>query len=56
MVKGKKVFSRNQLMDYFEVIKYDVDEVRLNALQLFYKLAVECRLLQKMPDMEIVEL
>ncbi|MBB5335283.1 menaquinone biosynthetic enzyme MqnA/MqnD family protein [Pectinatus brassicae] len=56
MVKEKTVFSRNQLMDYFEVIKYDVDEVRLNALQLFYKLAVECNLLEKMPSIEIVEI
>lgn len=49
MVLDKKPFSRQQLLAYFDVIKYDVKERQMTALMLFYKLAAECGLLPEAP-------
>lgn len=53
MVIDKKPFTREQLLEYFTVIKYDVQKKQLTALKKFYTLAYECGLLKNMPDIEI---
>lgn len=53
MVVGKKAFSRQQLLDYFDVITYDVHEKQLVALKLFYTFAAEYGLLPSVPIVEM---
>ncbi|WP_231038545.1 menaquinone biosynthetic enzyme MqnA/MqnD family protein [Pectinatus haikarae] len=56
MVVGKKKFSRQQLMDYFDVIKYDVHEKQLTALNTFYTLAHEYEFLETIPAVTIADI
>lgn len=56
MVKGKASFSKEQLLEYFSVITYDVTEKHLKALKMFSSMAYENGLLTALPEMRMADL
>ena len=51
-LEEKTFFNRQQLLDYWKLIAYELTEDHLKGLELFYSLAHECGLIPARPEIE----